>query len=134
MAYVADLHIHSRYSRACSPQLNIPNLVEWAKYKGINVLGTGDFLHPLWLAELKHNLTEDESGFLTHKDSDVKFVLTVEIASIYSQKGRGRRVHNLVFLPDFASADTFQKSLLARKANLGSDGRPIVGISSKDLL
>ncbi len=144
MAYVADLHIHSRFSRACSPQLNVPNLVEWAKYKGINVMGTGDFLHPLWFAELKLGLKEDGSGFLTpaggearqgrHDGSDVKFVLTVEIASIYTHKGRGRRVHNLVFMPDFASAEVFQKELLSRKANLGSDGRPIVGISSKDLL
>ncbi|MDP3973294.1 MAG: endonuclease Q family protein [Candidatus Daviesbacteria bacterium] len=134
MSYVADLHIHSRYSRACSPQLNIPNLVEWAKYKGINVLGTGDFLHPLWLAELKKDLTEDGSGFLTQDGSEIKFVLTVEIASMYSQNGRGRRVHNLIFMPDFASAQVFQKSLLVRRATLGSDGRPIVGIPSKELL
>ncbi len=135
MAYVADLHIHSRFSRACSPQLNIPNLVEWAKYKGINVMGTGDFLHPLWQAELKRDLTEDGTGFLSYsKDPAIKFVLTVEIASIYTQKGRGRRVHNLVFMPDFASVERFQKVLLSRQANLGSDGRPIVGISSKDLL
>lgn len=141
MAYVADLHIHSRFSRACSQQLNIPNLIEWAKYKGLDVLGTGDFLHPLWFAELKSQLKEDGSGFLSHNGSDlpagrqgIKFVLTVEIASMYSDKGRGRRVHNLVFLPDFQSAEAFQKSLLSRRATLGSDGRPIVGISSKDLL
>ena len=134
MAYVADLHIHSRFSRACSPQLNVPNLVEWAKYKGINVLGTGDFLHPLWFAELKKDLTEDGTGFLKHNSSEIRFVLTVEIASIYTHQGKGRRVHNLVFMPDFASAERFQKELLSRRANLGSDGRPIVGISSKDLL
>ncbi len=135
MAYIADLHIHSRYSRACSQQLNIPNLVEWAKLKGIDVLGTSDFLHPLWFAELKNQLKEDGSGFLSYSgDSSVKFVLAVEVSSIYSQNGRGRRVHNLVFLPDFVSAEAFQKVLLSRKANLGSDGRPIVGISSKDLL
>lgn len=135
MSYVADLHIHSRFSRACSPQLNIPNLVEWAKYKGINVMGTGDFLHPLWLTELKKDLTEDGTGFLSYgKDPSVKFVLTVEVASIYSQKGRGRRVHNLVFMPDFASAERFQKELLSKRATLGSDGRPIVGIPSKELL
>lgn len=134
MAYVADLHIHSRYSRACSPQLNIPNLVEWAKYKGINILGTGDFLHPLWSAELKRDLTEDGTGFLKHNSSEIKFVLTVEIASIYTDKGKGRRVHNLVCMPDFASAEKFQKELLSRRATLGSDGRPIVGITSKDLL
>lgn len=134
MSYAADLHIHSRFSRACSQQLNIPSLIEWAQLKGINVLGTGDFLHPLWLSELKNVLTEDGSGFLTHGSSDIKFVLSVEIASIYSQKGRGRRVHNLVLLPDFASAERFQKTLLSKRANLASDGRPIVGISSKDLL
>lgn len=140
MAYVADLHIHSRFSRACSPQLNIPNLVEWAKLKGIDLLGTGDCLHPLWFAELKNQLKEDGSGFLYHGDQGnggdqgVKFVLSVEISSIYSHKGAVRRVHNLVFLPSFEAADKFQKTLLAKHATLASDGRPIVGISSKDLL
>lgn len=132
--YVADLHIHSRFSRACSPQLNIPNLVEWAKLKGIDLLGTGDFLHPLWLTELKANLKENGSGFMVYGLSDVKFVLSVEVSSIYSHKGRVRRVHNLVLLPSFAAADKFQKALLSRHATLASDGRPIVGISSKDLL
>lgn len=141
MAYVSDLHIHSRFSRACSQQLNIPNLVEWAKYKGINLLGTGDFLHPLWLTELKSQLKEDGSGFLKYKedkgnegDKGIRFLLSVEIASMYSHKGRGRRIHNLVFLPDFQSAEKFQKELLSKRATLGSDGRPIVGISSKELL
>ena len=132
--YVADLHIHSRFSRACSPQLNIPNLVSWAKYKGINLLGTGDFLHPLWLAELKSQLKDDGSGFLSHDGSEIKFVLTVEIASMYSHGGRGRRIHNLIFMPGFESAEKFQKALLGRRATLASDGRPIVGISSKELL
>lgn len=137
MAYVADLHIHSRFSRACSQQLNIPNLVNWAKLKGIDVLGTGDFLHPLWLAELKNQLKEDGSGFLSQGiqgDQGIKFVLTVEIASMYTHNGHGRRIHNLIFLPDFSSAEKLQKALLSKKANLASDGRPIVGISSKNLL
>ncbi len=139
MGYIADLHTHSRFSRACSPQLNIPNLVEWAKLKGLDVLGTSDFLHPLWFAELKRDLKEDGSGFLSQKGESgkgkgVRFVLTVEIASIYTHKGEGRRVHNLVFMPDFVSAERFQRELLSRRANLGSDGRPIVGISSRDLL
>lgn len=134
MSYVADLHIHSRFSRACSPQLNVPNLVQWAKYKGINLLGTGDFLHPLWFTELKSQLKEDGSGFMTHHGSDVKFVLTVEIASMYSHKGKGRRIHNLVFLPSFEVAEKFQKALLGKRATLASDGRPIVGIPSKELL
>lgn len=133
--YVADLHIHSRFSRACSPQLNIPNLAEWAKMKGINLMGTGDMLHPLWLSELKNQLNEDGSGFLVYeKDPRVKFLLTVEIATVYTHKGKGRRLHNLVFMPDFASVGTFQKSLLSKRANIASDGRPILGMSSKDLL
>lgn len=134
MAYIADLHIHSRFSRACSQQLNIPNLVEWARLKGIDVLGTGDCLHPLWFAELKSQLTEDGSGFLTHNSSDIKFVLTVEVASIYSHKGAVRRVHNLIFFPSFDSVAKLQQTLLAKRANLSSDGRPIVGIPSKELL
>lgn len=134
MAYVADLHIHSRFSRACSQQLNIPNLALWAKYKGINLMGTGDCLHPLWLSELKHQLKEDGSGFLSYSGSEIKFLLTVEIASIYSHKGKGRRIHNLVFLPSFEAVDKFQKALLSKRATLASDGRPIVGIPSKDLL
>src|SRR3989344_4649507 len=134
MAYVADLHIHSRYSRACSQQLNVPNLVEWAKLKGIGVLGTGDCLHPLWFAELKSQLEEDGSGFMVHDSSDVKFVLTVEVASIYSHKGSVRRIHNIILLPSFESAGKLQQALLAKRATLSSDGRPIVGIPSKELL
>ncbi|MBI4036622.1 DNA helicase UvrD [Candidatus Daviesbacteria bacterium] len=134
MPYVADLHIHSRFSRACSPALNVPNLVEWAKLKGIDLLATGDFLHPLWLTELKANLKEDGSGFMTHNSSEIKFVLSVEIASIYSHQGRVRRVHNLILLPSFETAEKFQKALLTRHATLASDGRPIVGISSKEIL
>lgn len=139
MAYVADLHIHSRFSRACSLQLNIPNLVEWGKLKGITLLGTGDFLHPLWLTELKSQLTEDGSGFLKGKGESVKgqeirFVLTVEVASIYSHNGKGRRIHNLIFMPSIDAAEKFQKALMARRATLASDGRPIVGIPSKELL
>lgn len=135
MAYVADLHIHSRFSRACSQQLNVPNLVMWAKLKGIDLLGTGDFLHPLWFAELGSQLKDDGTGFLIYeKDPAVKFLLTCEVASIYSHKGAVRRVHNVIIMPSFESAEKLQKALLAKRANLSSDGRPIVGISSKDLL
>lgn len=139
MSYIADLHTHSRFARACSPALNVSNLSLWAKLKGINLLGTGDFLHPLWLAELKRDLKEDGSGFLSQKGESgkgqgVKFILTVEIASIYSEKNRGRRVHNIVVLPSFAAVDKLQKALLSKGAKLGSDGRPIVGIPSKNLL
>src|SRR3990172_8938043 len=114
MAYVADLHIHSRFSRACSPQLNVPNLAEWAKLKGIDLLGTSDFLHPLWFAELKSQLKDDGSGFFRLKDDQplagsnlpagrqgIRFVLSVEVSSIYSHKGRVRRVHNIILMPSF---------------------------------
>ncbi len=135
MAYVADIHIHSRFSRACSQQLNVPHLTEWAKLKGIDLLGTGDCLHPLWFAELKNQLKEDGSGFLINeKDPSVKFLLTVEVASIYSHRGAVRRIHNVIILPSFESVENLQKALLSKKANISSDGRPIVGISSKDLL
>ncbi|MDO8576832.1 MAG: endonuclease Q family protein [Candidatus Daviesbacteria bacterium] len=113
----------------------MPNLVEWAKLKGIDVLGTGDCLHPLWFAELESQLKEDGSGFLSYeKDPAVKFALTVEVASIYSHKGAVRRIHNVIVLPSFESVEKLQKDLLAKHAKLSSDGRPIVGISSKDLL
>lgn len=135
MAYVADLHIHSRFSRACSQQLNVPNLVAWAKLKGIDLLGTGDFLHPLWFAELKSQLKDDGSGFLIYeKDPAVKFILTCEVASIYSHRGAVRRVHNVIVMPSFEAAAKLQQTLLSKRANLSSDGRPIVGISSKELL
>jgi uncharacterized protein (TIGR00375 family) len=134
MSYIADLHIHSRFARACSDKLNIPNLSLWAKYKGINLLGTGDFLHPLWLGELKNTLVEDGSGFLVDPKSSIKYLLTVEIASIYTHKSKGRRIHNLIFLPDFESVAKFEKALLNKRATLGADGRPIVGTSSHDLL
>lgn len=98
-------------------------------------MGTGDFLHPLWLSELKNQLTEDGSGFLKHNQSEVRFVLSVEVASIYSHPYQhGRRIHNIVIMPSFEAADKFQHALLNKKATLASDGRPIVGISSKQLL
>lgn len=134
MSYIVDLHTHSRFSRACSNKLTIPNLVEWAKYKGIDVLGTGDFLHPMWFAELKKDLKEDGSGFLQHNSSNIKFALSVEVASIYTHHGKGRRVHNIVLMPTFFSAQKLQKKLTELGANLTADGRPIVGISSKNLL
>lgn len=132
--YIADLHIHSRFSRACSQALNVTNLAQWATLKGIDLLGAGDFLHPLWLSEIKSQLKEDGSGFLTLDGFPTKFVLTVEISSIYSHKGRTRRVHNIVFMPTLTAAGKFQKALLERRATLASDGRPIVGIPSKEIL
>ncbi len=131
MAYVADLHIHSRFSRACSRDLNIPNLAKWSEYKGIDLMGTGDSLHPLWQAELKANLKDIGSG--TYQYGNTKFILTTEIACIYSEAGKVHRIHILLFLPSIDSAKKLSEVFSKRGLNLSSDGRPIIGLSSKEL-
>ncbi|MDD2822507.1 MAG: endonuclease Q family protein [Candidatus Daviesbacteria bacterium] len=131
MAYVADLHLHSRFSRACSPQLNIPNLSKWAKFKGIDLLGTADFLHPVWFAELKKDLREWGNGLYQH--NGVKFLLSTEISCIYTEGGKCRRIHLVIFLPSFESVSKLSAELIKRKVNLASDGRPITGLSVKQI-
>lgn len=131
MPYVADLHIHSRFSRACSPQLTIPNLAKWAKYKGIDLLGTGDFLHPLWLSEIKQHLKPQPSGL--HELDGTKFLLTTEVACIYSHNGRVRRIHILIFLPNIDYVEKLSEALRSRGVNLSSDGRPMMGLSTQQL-
>lgn len=143
MRVISDLHIHSRYSRACSPELVPANLDQWAKIKGINLLGTGDFTHPQWLAELKAALEPAEEGLYKIKyqisngkneGSQVRFVLTAEVSCIYSQGGKLRRVHFVLLLPSFAAVDKFVKILEMRGAKLAADGRPILGMSSREVL
>jgi len=133
MKFVADLHPHSKYSRAVSSQMVIPQIYRWVKKKGINLVGTGDFTHPFWFSHLKENLIEKD-GFLKYKDGndDTYFLFSTELSSIYSQGGRARRIHNLVFAPDFAAVEKINR-VLASRGNLSSDGRPILGISSRDL-
>jgi uncharacterized protein (TIGR00375 family) len=130
MSYVADLHIHSRFSRACSKELNIPNLARWAKYKGIDLMGTGDCLYPLWQAELKRDLKESNG---VYEYEGVKFLPTVEVACIYTEYGRVRRIHILIFLPSLESSEKLSEVLTKKGMNLVSDGRPILGMSSKSL-
>lgn len=141
MQVVADLHLHSKYSRAVSQQMILPEMTRWGAKKGINLLTTSDWTHPLWFREIRNQLEEVgegvyklkvESGEL--KDKDVKFILTTEISSIYKEKEKLRRIHNLVFAPSFETAEKINKELLKRGANLHADGRPIVGISCKNLL
>ena len=136
MKTIIDFHIHSKYARACSRDLTPSNLAEWADKKGISVLGTGDFTHPTWLAELKDNLIEAKPGLYKLKNSDTKslFMLTGELASIYKQGDKVRRVHNLVFAPSFEAADKFISLLEKRGVNLKSDGRPIMGVPCEELL
>ncbi|MCX6778747.1 MAG: endonuclease Q family protein, partial [Candidatus Magasanikbacteria bacterium] len=133
---IADLHIHSRYSRACSPQLTIENIAKWCQIKGVNLVSTGDFTHPAWFAEIKANLTEDGSGLLYLKTGakEVKFVLGTEVSAIYSQGGKTRRVHLCLFFPSIKSVEKFNAELQGRGKNLKSDGRPILGMSAKEIL
>lgn len=136
---VADLHLHSKYSRAVSPQMIPPVMAQYGKQKGIDVLSTGDFTHPLWLREIRNYLEDAEEGLYKIKNpaagqEATRFVLSVEIATIYTQGGKGRRIHNLVFAPSFASAEKINQQLLKRGFNLASDGRPIIGLSSRNLL
>ncbi len=148
MRIVADLHIHSYLSRACSPQLKPENLYQWCQLKGINALATGDFTHPKWFSELREKLVEAESGLFTLKPdlaafvdakvypacrAPVRFVLGVEISCIYKKGPRVRKVHHLVFMPSFEAAERFNTSL-GKIGNLRSDGRPILGLDSRNLL
>ncbi|MBI2285666.1 DNA helicase UvrD [Candidatus Saccharibacteria bacterium] len=138
MVYYADFHIHSRFSRATSKTLTMPVLDEYARKKGIALLGTGDFTHPMWFEEIKHYLEPAaEDGLFVLKsatgDDVTRFMLSVEISSIYQQGGRTRRIHTLVMLPSLEAADNFNHSLAARGAKLSSDGRPMVGLSAKKI-
>lgn len=115
--------------------MDVQTIAQWAKHKGIDVVGTGDFTHPRWLDELKDGLVEDGSGLLRLKDdaSSLRFVLTAEVSSIFRQQGRGRRVHTIIVAPSFQAAEAINEKL-GRHANLASDGRPIIGLSCKEVL
>src|SRR5262245_17172878 len=144
----ADLHIHSKFSRACSKDCDIEHLSWWALRKGLRVLGTGDFTHPAWAAELRETLVPAEPGlFRIRPDLEkrlfrdtpascagsVRFMLSVEISTIYRRDDRTRKVHHLLYAPGFDEADRITAAL-ARIGNLASDGRPILGLDSRDLL
>lgn len=143
--YIADLHIHSRYSRATSKDCTPEHLDLWARRKGIHILGTGDFTHPAWRQELEDKLVPAEEGFYRLKEElriqdslagsgvSPRFVVSGEISSIYKKNDKVRKVHNVILLPGLREAE-----LLARKletiGNIHSDGRPILGLDSRDLL
>ena len=135
MKIAADLHIHSKFSRAVSKEMTLENLDTLARKKGINVLGTGDFTHPQWFREIKAKLEPSEAGLykLKGSDSGTRFILTVEISNIYTKNKKGRRVHNLIFVPTIEAAEKINERL-GWQGNLRSDGRPILGLDSKELL
>lgn len=132
MKLIADLQIHSRFSRATSSSINLTNLEKYARIKGVNLLGTGDFTHPKWLAELKNELNEDSSGILT-SSSGFHFVLQGEISNIYTQDGKSRRIHTLLLARNFDIVEQINEALL-KKGRLDYDGRPIFGFSCIELV
>ena len=145
MKGIADLHIHSRYSRATSKQGTPEYLDLWARKKGISIVGTGDFTHPEWRKELEEKLVPAEDGFYCLKEDSVleesreyegeapRFVLSGEISSIYKKNGKVRKVHNVILLPGLEDAEKLSKKL-ETIGNIHSDGRPILGLDSHDLL
>ncbi|HLC32786.1 MAG TPA: endonuclease Q family protein [Candidatus Nanoarchaeia archaeon] len=132
MNITADLHLHSRFARACSKDITLQNLEKYARMKGISVLGTGDFQHPKWIVELKNQLKDDGKGILRTK-TNYPFVLQTEISLIYSQGEKGRRVHNVVLAPNFETADQIIE-YLDKKGRLDYDGRPIFNIPCPDFV
>jgi uncharacterized protein (TIGR00375 family) len=134
MEFFADFHIHSRYSRGTSPALELPELARWAEIKGIGVVGSGDFTHPLWFRDLESVLVESAPGLfsLKKKGPAVHFILSSEISLIYKKEDKVRKVHLLLLAPSLAAVEKINTSL-GRRFNLKADGRPILGASARDI-
>ncbi len=133
---ILDLHIHSRYSRACSPDLDLPKIAIVCEQKGIGISVTGDFTHPAWIRHIKENLEESSQGVYKLKSgsSSTRFILGTEISCIYKHKGITRRVHLLILAPNIEAVEKFNVILESRGVNIRSDGRPIMGLSAKAIL
>jgi uncharacterized protein (TIGR00375 family) len=127
---IADLHIHSRFSRATSQEMSIPKITEYAKLKGIGMIGTGDFTHPEWLNELKEYLQFKDG---VYEYAGIKFVLTVEVNNIYTKNGKLRRIHNIIFAPDFQTVEKIN-GYLSRYGKLEVDGRPTLSLATDEML
>lgn len=134
MKFVADFHIHSKYSRATSPLMDLENLDRWANIKGIKVLGTGDFTHPKWFESIKNELEPAEPGLfkLRNGNSPTRFILTSEISCIYTKGGKVRKVHIIVLAPSIEAVEKINTEL-DKIGNLKADGRPILGLDAKEL-
>lgn len=129
--FVADLHLHSSFARATSKDLNFETLTTWARYKGIDLLSSADFTHPVWFETTKKNLKDTGEGFFSF--NGLKFVLGAEVSCIFSQGGRLRRVHLLLYAPSLQAAEKINQEL-GKRGKLGSDGRPILGQSARNIL
>ncbi len=145
MPFIADLHIHSKYSRATSKEMTPENLWKWAQLKGISVIATGDLTHPLWFQELTEKLQPAGNGLFRLRSnfrninipescrSEVFFILTAEISCIYRKKGKIRKIHSILLIPDLSTGEKINMSL-SRIGNLNADGRPMLGLDAKELL
>ena len=143
MVFYSDLHIHSKYSRATSKDCDLEHLAMWAQKKGLDLIATGDFTHPAWFNEIKEKLVPDGQGAYRLKpeiekqifttSNPVRFILSVEISTIYKKGDKTRKVHHVVFAPDIDTAQNFRQKLDAI-GNINSDGRPILGLDSRNLL
>ena len=131
MKAFTDLHIHSKYSRATSKNLDISNIAKFGKIKGLNLIGTGDFCHPIWLNDLKRKLKDSGTGIYSFEG--MNFALSVELSLIYSQDGKGRRIHNIILAPNFEIVDQINE-FLDKKGRRDYDGRPIFGFNSIELV
>ena len=137
MRQIIDLHIHSKYARATSKFFDLAEMVKWSEIKGVDIISCADFTHPAWFAQLEKNLIEDNSsGLYRLKDSNsaVRFIISTEVSCIYRQGDKTRRLHLCILMPNLTSAGKFNQALAARGAKLASDGRPILGMSAKEVL
>ncbi|MFQ6032468.1 MAG: endonuclease Q family protein [Candidatus Zixiibacteriota bacterium] len=141
MRFIADFHVHSKYSRATSKDMDVENMARWASLKGVSLLGTGDFTHPFYFAGLKQKLEPLGNGLFALKkeywqnasSGDVYFILTTEVSNMFQQGGGSRRIHTMIFAPDFKVVEKIN-SELSEMGKLSSDGRPIFGFSAKELV
>ncbi len=145
MKYIADLHIHSKYSRSCSKDLTPENIAKWCEIKGIDIVSTADFTHPAWFAELQKSLEPAEPGLYKLRDchavgtarndkNNVRFLVSTELSCIYRRNDKCRRVHLCVWMPSLESAEKFTKQIEEKGGNVRSDGRPILGMDSEEIL
>ncbi len=141
MRFIADFHVHSKYSRATSKDMDVESMAKWASLKGVRLLGTGDFTHPFYFAGLKQKLKPLGNGLFTLKkeywqnasQGDVYFMLTTEVSNMFQQGGGSRRIHTMIFAPDFKVVEKINNEL-SELGKLSSDGRPIFGFSAKELV
>ncbi|MCM8817964.1 MAG: endonuclease Q family protein [Candidatus Omnitrophica bacterium] len=130
--YIADFHIHSKFSRATSKDMELDGLVKWAKYKGINLLGTGDITHFYWFHELKRNLKETER-FGIYEYGGIDFILTGEVCNIFEYRGITKRIHNIIFISNVEKVEKFNRDI-EKYGDLNADGRPMLQLSAKELV